>query len=221
MKRKLTILMASILLSLTLIPYTVLAEAIDPTKYGEVTDISKSDSVKSGTGDALDVTITGSKTANVIVDYGKTKGITLKYLDANESGRVDNVAWLGIHVSVPSSITKENARYTVNGGDEQKLPDDGDYYLGITEANLKKAVDSGKPITYTYVFKYSQDITQKVTVNIYPQSITLLNKDNNTIWSEKDAVPKTGDSYPIMLIALFTLSLCAGAYNLTQAYSKK
>lgn len=201
------------------------------TSYGKVTDISKSDSVKSGTGDSLDVEITGNETSNVTVDYGKNKGITLQYLSSTD-GRPDNVAWLGIHVTVPSSITSSNARYTINGGSEENLPSDGDYYFGITVDKLIAATKAGKPITYVLVFKWSGDLTQTVTVNIYPKSITLLDKstnDSKNLWTitdyEKyrvqDDVPKTGVTYPAALILCFLTLLLGGTYHLILSKTKK
>lgn len=224
MKKK---LLAMALLFSIVLPTIAFAD----TKYGKVTDISKSDTVKSGTGESLDVKITGNETANVIVEYGKEKGITLQYL-SNSGDRPDNAAWLGIHVTVPTDITSSSARYTVNGGNEMTLPSDGDYYFGITADKLIAASKEGKPITYTCVFKWSSDRSQTVTIKIYPKSITLLDKeakDSNTLWdpddyityAPKDDVPKTGDTYPIVLITLFVSLLIVGSYNLVLAKSKE
>lgn len=214
------------LFSITL-PSIVLADE----NYGKVSDISKSDSVKSGTGDSLDVVITGNETANVTVDYGKNKGITLQYLSSSE-GRPDNAAWLGIHVTVPTSISSSSARYTVNGGEEKTLPSDGDYYFSVTTEKLIAASKEGKPLTYTLVFTWSSDKKQTVTINIYPKSITLLDKasnDSTQLWTitdyekyaKKDDVPKTGNTYPLFIIITFTTLLLGATYSLVISKSKE
>ncbi len=226
MKKKLFAFFMTLLLSASLIP-TVFAAS---DKYGLVKDISKSDSVKSGNGSSLDVVISNNETANVTIDYGKNSGITLQYLSSNSQGRPDNAAWLGFHIDTPSSSEARNAKFSVNGSDEEAIDPDGDYYFGITEEKLKTATEKGEAITYKYVFKWSEENTQTVTVNIYPKFITLKNKagDSNlwtpseyTKYTPKDEAPTTGETIPTLFIAIISMTLGLGAYNLVLASSKK
>ncbi len=185
--------------------------------YATVKDISNKDSVLSGTGDALDVVITNNTTSKVTVEYGKTNGITLKYLDASVQGRPDNKAWLGINVPTPSDAS--NATFTVNGGSKQNVDKDGDYYFGITEEKLNNAAEKDQALTYTFVFTWKEGVTQTVLVKIYPKSITLQDKTGDTIWTKDDInktdeAPKTGNTISILLVGAVFIAILSGIFNL-------
>ncbi len=231
MKKKLLGYMSAFLFTVAaILPYHVLAEEADSTKYGKITDISKSDSVKSGTGEDLDVVISNNETSNVTVEYGKNKGIKIQYLGSNSSGRPDNAAWLGIHVTVPTKAAAGSATFTVNGGTPEKIETDGDYYFGITVDKLKTAASKNTPITYTYVFNWADGIKQTVNVKIYPKQIALLDKEGDTnLWTpedyakyaKQDDMPGTGDTTSYFFVSVVVLLACAGIYNLVLANSKK
>ena len=184
--------------------------------YSTIKDISNKDSVISGTGDALDVFITNNGTKSVLVEYGKTNGITLKYLDSNKEGRPDNAAWLGINVPKPTGAS--NATYTVNGKTKGNVEEDGNYYFGITEEKLNEAAKKDEAITYKYVFTWKEGTEQTILVKIYPKSIILQDKTGDTIWTKDeikkaDDAPKTGSKFPLLLTVAIIIAFITGIFN--------
>ncbi len=194
----------------------LLTKNVKADEYSTIKDISNSDSVVSGTGDKLDVVITNNGTKSVLVEYGKTNGITLKYLNSNNEGRPDNAAWLGIHVPKPSDASE--ATFTVNGGSKKNVEEDGNYYFGITEKKLNDAAIKDEALTYKYVFTWKEGVEQTVLIKIYPKSITLENKAGDTIWTKdelnkKDDAPKTGSSYSVLLIGAIIVAIISFIFN--------
>ena len=180
----------SLLVGLLCVP--AIAHAADD-KFATISDISKADSVTSGTGESLDVVITGKDTKDVLVEYGKEKTIKLKKLDDSAPDRPDNKAWLGVHPDTSSigDITKAQVKF--NNGEAQNVdPNDLDYYLPVTEDAIKKAIDAGKEyIEYKLEFDWDGNKTyeQTVTIRIYVQKLEVAPKDEDTdaeTWTPED-----------------------------------
>ena len=169
-----------------------IAHAADD-KFATITDISKDDSVTSGTGESLDVTITGENTKSVLVEYGKNSIIKLKKLDDSVPDRPDNKAWLGINTNTQAVGSISNAKYTFNNGEAQKVnPNDLDFYFPVTEDAIKKAIDAGKEyIEYKMEFDWDGNNTyeQTVTIRIYVQKLEVAPKDGDSTaktWTAED-----------------------------------
>ncbi len=183
----------SFLVGLLCVP--VIAHAEDDN-FATITDISKEDSVTSGTGESLDVKITGENTSSVLVEYGKNSAIKLKKLDDSVPDRPDNNAWLGINTNIQAIGDISNAKYNKYTYEVKKAEkvkeDDLDFYFPVTEDAIKKAIDEGKEyIEYKYEFDWDGNDTyeQTVTIRIYVQKLEVAPKagdEKSETWTAED-----------------------------------
>lgn len=215
--KKLFVFMA-VLFTTTLFMPNIFADE----NYGTVTDISNADSVISGNKAKID----HNETANVTMTFD---ALTLKILDRNESGRPDNYAWVGFHITTPSTAKQDNAKFKLNDGEYQKIDKDGNYYSGINQEKLEDAAKKGTDLTYKYQFDWNGDgnVEQTVTLIISANKITLQDKSGNEIFTPEDAaklapkpnnnldtVPKTGDTTSYTFFGIIILLIGIGVYHL-------
>ena len=190
------------------------------TEYGEVKDITvqAGDSLSSGRG-------TLETKGNTTTIRYSTATFKMLEADPGASGgaRPGPAAWIGFEVTEPANNKDSKFKVTTPDGKTTEIKASSfKDYVGITPSNLKKALLSGKPLTYKYSFDWEEvgSADQYVIIEIDPEKITLTSTNGGeSVWSPAIAAetlekenPDTSDIHFIPLLCLIILGSCGLIY---------
>ena len=189
------LLMTMLICAVVVMP-RVFADDFKTIAPGEVTVITKEDTLSSGEAK----TETNGNTTVITYDIA-----TFKLLEGTgeEAGsRPADKAWVGIQVKKPTNATKYKTKLNGDTESEEKdlsSADSFDRYIGFDEKELKEATEKATDLVNVLQITWSGDegttpITQVVKVVLVAKNITLKSKTddtevwNNTKWEE--SIPK-------------------------------
>ncbi len=210
---------------LTIALFVPLQTVFAAGKYGEVKDITQEtgDSLSSGKG-----TIQTNGDTTTIRYSAATFKMLEEDKDAAGGERPGPAAWIGFEVQEPTEA--KDSKFKVTTPDNKTTQISASSYrdyVGITPANLKKALLNGTFLTYKYTFDWNEDGSnlQYVIIEVDPVGITLIpTNGGESVWSPAIAKqildaqnPNTSDINLFLLLGLLTAGSIGFVYFFKKA----